>query len=179
MRLQFVIILASVLILGLIGTLYDAFAAPETFTSFQNGFYDSAATWRDGMNNPGVPGVGDTKIIGHLVTVQNTQSNSGQIQIGNSGTLEIDSTFTNDGFFDGFTTNGVLNFGGTVTVTINGIFQNNGLFNNLNSGTTTIDNGGQFNNNFAGGNAHFHNEDGLVTVDGIFTNFGVLFFEKL
>ena len=158
----------GILILGLVGTLDDAFA--EEFSSVNNGDWNSAATWQNEMNQPGIPGTADDKNVNHIVTISSPVNNSGRIQIG-TATLIIDSTLSNTGFFDGFTTRGIINFG-TITVTTNGIIQNNGLYDNIFGATTTIDSGGQFINNFASGNAHFHNEDGLVTVNGSLTNFG-------
>jgi hypothetical protein len=162
------LVIFGILILGLVGTLDDAFA--ETFTSVANGAWDSAGTWQDGMGDPGVPGPADTKFINHIVTMSSPVTNDGQIQMG--GTLIIDSTFTNNGFYDGMTTNGLLSFGGNITVTSNGLVQNNGLYDNLSGTTTTIDDGGQFFNNFADGNAHFHNEGATVIVNGNLTNHG-------
>jgi len=154
-------VITSILLL-LVGTLDDASA---------NGDWNSAGTWTDGVGDPGVPGVADDKFVNHIITISSPVTNSGLIQIGGSGTLTISSTFTNNGFFDGFITNGLENSGGTVTVTSTGIFENNGLYNNLFTGTTTIDVGGDFNNNYALGNAHFHNE-ATVTVKGEFMNYG-------
>jgi len=164
--------LATLFVIGMFAT---TVAIAETFTSVNSGSWLSPVTWRDGNNDPGVPGVADDKFVNHIVTISSPVTNSGRIQI-NNGTLTISSTFTNNGFFDGMTTNGLDNFGGTVSVTATGIVQNNGLYNNLNSslssGTTTIDVGGQFFNNYASGNGHLHNEEGTITVKGRLTNSG-------
>jgi hypothetical protein len=84
---------------------------------------------------PGVPGVGDIKFVSHVVTASSPVSNSGLIQV--SGSLIVDTTFTNTGFYDGINTNGLVNFG-TVTVTTNGVYQNSGLFDNIGGATLTI-----------------------------------------
>jgi len=167
MRVWVITIIFSVLILGLFGTLDDAFA--ESFTSAGSGDYNSASTWKNSEGDPGLPGVADDKSInfGHTVTVSGTNSNSGLIQ--NGGTLNFTGTFTNTGFVAG-ENKGLINFG---TVTISGTYNNNGLFENQ-GGTVTFDTGSQFFNNFASGNAHFHNEGGTVTVKGTLTNSGDL-----
>ncbi len=166
--------LASLIICFLfLGTFSTAFAgAPVIYTSNGNGLWNSAGTWLhpnpDPMLSPltGVPGVGDSKFINHIVTVSSPTSNSGFAQV--SGSLIIGSTFTNTGFFDGVTTNGVINFG-TVTVNNGAIYQNSGLFDNISGATLTINTGGNF-NNLGTANTHFHNEQALVVVDGILTN---------
>jgi len=111
MRVWVIIIIFSVLILGLFGTLDDAFA--ETFNAVSSGNYDSQSTWQDETGAQGVPGVDDDKNIDaqFTVTISNSVTNSGLIF--NLGTLVIDATFTNTGFFDGETTRGVLNSTGT------------------------------------------------------------------
>jgi hypothetical protein len=150
-----------------IGILPSVFA--ETFSSFTNGDWNSAATWRDSDNNPGVPGPGDDKFIGsHTVTISSPVSNSGLVQIG--GTLIVDSTLTNTGFVNNDGTFGIINFG-IVNFTSNAIVHNNGLYENF-GGMTTMSSGSQFNNNCASNNAHFHNEEGNVFVHGTLTNTG-------
>jgi len=46
------------------------------------------------------------------------------------------------------------------------------VINSAFGGALTIDNGGQFFNNYASGNGHFHNEEATITVDGKLTNSG-------
>jgi len=97
MRTQFVIpVLFSILILGLFGTIDNAYA--ESFISFQNGDWNSASTWKNGVGDFEAPGVADDTFVNHIITISSPVTNSGLISIGGSGTLEISSTFTNNGF---------------------------------------------------------------------------------
>jgi len=159
------------LFLGLFGGLDEAFA--ETFLAVTSGDWDSGATWRDGSGagDPGVPGPGDTANIpnGITVTVQNDLTFSGLIN--NGGSLVIEATLTNNGFFAGGLDFGIINSGPTAELVIapSGEIENNGLVGNFFGATMSID--GKFFNNFAGGNAHFHNEAEVI-LNGDFTNAG-------
>ncbi|MDH3676893.1 MAG: hypothetical protein OEQ12_01150 [Nitrosopumilus sp.] len=173
MRINFIILIISTgLLFGGFG-ISPAFAGMTvTYSSNGNGFWNSPGTWLhdDGMGNQiaGVPGTGDDKFISHTVTISSPVSNAGLVQVG--GSLIVDSTLTNTGFNDGMTTRGIINFG-TTTFTSNAVFNNNGLYENF-GGTTTINSGGQFFNNYASGNGHFHNEQGGFFVNGNLTNTG-------
>jgi len=164
-------VLASILILGLFGGLDEAFA--ETFTSVSSGAYNSPFTWVNEMGDPEAPGPDDDKIISNGVTVTITTDvvNNGLIQVQDK--LIINAKLTNNGFFVDPVTKGIRNLG-ILVISSTGEVQNNGLTGN--SGMMTIDEGGKFFNNFAGGNAHFHNEGvgATVTVNGEFTNKGDL-----
>ena len=59
MRVWTITIIFSVLILGLFGTLDDAFA--ETFTSVSSGSWFSAGTWED--EGPAIPHIGVRLVI--------------------------------------------------------------------------------------------------------------------
>jgi len=171
-------VIASILFLGLFGGLDEAFA--ETFHAKFDGNWNSPGTWRGDSGADDVPtrvpGPGDTAIIlkGVTVTIQTNLVNSDRID--NSGTLKINAKLTNNGIFiDPGPTNGVMNTGtGIIIISSTGEVQNNGLFNNLFGAKMTIEKGGKFFNNFAGGNAHFHNEGigATVTLNGEFTNKG-------
>jgi hypothetical protein len=162
-------VLASIVILGLSGAFGEAYA--DDLVAITNGFYDSASTWRNDSDPNGhtIPLPGDNKGIpnGITVTMQNDQINDGRID--NFGTLIIDATLTNNGFFTPPSdTRGIISFG-TMTITSNGEIQNNGLIDNIFGATMTID--GKIDNNFAGGNGHFHNEAATITVNGRLNNF--------
>ncbi|MDH3276597.1 MAG: hypothetical protein OEM21_00675 [Nitrosopumilus sp.] len=154
-----------------LGTFSTAFAGvPVTYSTVANGDWNDGAIWRhdDGVGNqiPGVPGSADTKFVNNAVTISSPVSNSGLIQV--TGSLTISSTITNTGFFDGITTNGLVNFG-TVTVANGGTYQNSGLFDNIGGAILTINTGGNF-NNLGTANTHFHNEQATVNVIGTLTN---------
>jgi len=158
LNLTFIIpVLASLLILGLVGTLDNAYA--EVCHTIADGSWDSAI-WENALNNPCTPLESDDKSIDHIVTMSSSVNNSGVIA--NFGTLTVSATFTNTG--DIFNQN-IMVFTSTAIVNNNGMFENFG-------GTVTLDQGGQFNTNFAAGNAHFNNEQGTFTVNGSFTNLG-------
>jgi len=74
-------IILSIVILGLVGTLDDAFA--EQLTSFSSGDYQSASTWRNEDNMPQAPAPGDDKSIqnGHTVTLNGNDANSARISV--------------------------------------------------------------------------------------------------
>ena len=158
LNLTFIIpVLASLLILGLVGTLDNAYA--EVCHTIADGSWDSAI-WENALNNPCTPLESDDKSIDHIVTMSSSVNNSGVIA--NFGTLTVSATLTNTG--DVFNQN-IMVFTSTAVVNNNGMFENFG-------GTVTLDQGGQFNTNFAAGNAHFNNEQGTFTVNGSFTNLG-------
>jgi len=149
-------VIVSILILGLVGTLDDAFAAQ--YTSAGSGFYDLASTWKDINGDPAVTPLTpeDDKFIlnGHTVTIRNAALNYGFIH--NGGTLVIDTTLTN--FSDIFNVN-------IVTITSNAVVNNIGIFENfsiiINHGT--IVNGGTITN------------FGDLTNPGTITNSGNIF----
>jgi len=134
MRGQFLIILASILILGLVGTMDDAYA--ETFTTIFDGPWDSAGTWEDSTGDNSIPGIADDKIVNHAIEMQVSENNFGQIQI--NGSLEIDDvignvTLTNFG-------NITINSGSSITI------DSNSTIINKVEGTITINSLGEINN---------------------------------
>jgi len=132
-------IIVSIVILGLVGTLDDAYAL--TFTTVQSGNWNDPDTWDLGM----VPSSSDDKVIENTVTITTPITNTGTISVtGSFGDLRNTSTLTNSG---SITTNlsselalairnsGTMSNTGTISIT-KGSIQNSGTFSN--SGTLTI-----------------------------------------
>ena len=176
LNLTFIIpVLASILILGLVGTLDNAYA--EVCHTIADGSWDSAI-WENALNNPCTPLPSDDKSINHVVTMSTSVSNSGVI--GNFGTLTVSSTLTNTGdIFNQniitFTSTAVVNnngmfenFGGTVTLDPGAIIENNHFLTNNLEGTLIND--GTI-NNIAGGILNNNND---LTNDGTVTNSGTI-----
>jgi len=75
--------------LSLIGTT----SAITTYTTFQNGDWNTASTWSAGI----VPPMGAAVIINHSITLTSPLTNTGSVTVSSSGLLALSSTYTDSG----------------------------------------------------------------------------------